>query len=278
MVKNVMPELPEVAVSIAYLLPRVKYARIETIDEHIHQSFSCSALPSEEMRAAQIQDIFRHGKYIIFDLGNELFLTVHLRMSGQLRLFVAKEALDSHERISVYLDNGLRMAFIDTRKFGRMYVARGREQLLSSTGMDRVGPDPLLDEVDVQVLYANAARSSIAIKQYLLSQKPMVGLGNIYVDEVLFRCGISPLRSARDVSDVQWDGILSHSREVLAEAIEKGGTTIHSFIASSGQSGGFQKELKVYGRGGQDCVSCDSVLEKLKVNGRTTVYCKKCQV
>ncbi len=222
----------------------------------------------------QIIDILRRGKYLIFKL-NEGYMLSHLRMEGKY-FYVPKNTLDNkHVHVIFNLSNGYSLLYQDVRKFGKM-TYKTEEDLYSTHPIIDLGYDPIIDiNPNYQELYKKLQRKKVQIKTALLDQSIITGLGNIYVDEVLFSSKINPERLANTITFNEFMDICNESVRIFKLAIENKGTTIRSYTSSLGVEGNYQKFLNVHTK--NICPHCKTALIRVKINGRTTYYCEKCQ-
>lgn len=222
-----------------------------------------------------IEGVGRRGKFLIIDT-TDYALVSHLRMEGKYGLYQPDEPIDKHTHVIFYFTDGTQLRYRDVRKFGTMHLfARGTE--LEQLPLSQLGPEPFSEEFTVERMKSMFAKTERSVKTVLLDQKVVVGLGNIYVDEALFRAGIHPERKASSLQKKELVKLHEEIIATLSEAVEKGGSTIRSYVNSQGQIGMFQLELYVYGRKGENCKTCSSELERIVVGGRGTVFCPKCQ-
>ena len=217
------------------------------------------------------KDIKRKGKALIFEF-EDAFLVSHLRMEGKYFYKEDNEPILKHEHIVFYLNNKMTLRYHDTRKFGIM-VLKENVDLYTTPPLSLIGPEPW--DINVGALYNILLKTHIPIKTALLDQQIMSGLGNIYVDEVLFLAKINPHRIASNVTEVDVENIIKYSKEVLSKSIEYGGTTIRSYTSSLGVSGNYQQFLLVHTK--EICPVCKLNIIKDKTNGRGTYYCSNCQ-
>ena len=271
-----MPELPEVETVKNTL--KIDIIGKTILDVSINYAKIIKNVSSEEFRKSLINqtfiDIKRKGKYLIFIL-NDYFLIGHMRMEGKYFLMHDEEVTKHDHIIFHFKDCNLR--YNDTRKFGTMHLYQKSlyelEDLYQIEPLNEVGPEPF--EIDKKALYDYTKKSVKKIKSLLLDQKIISGLGNIYVDEVLFLSSICPYELASSLSFSDVSNIVDNSINVLNHAISLGGTTIHSFESSHGITGRFQNELLVHTK--EICPKCGSSIKKIKVGGRGTYYCPCCQ-
>lgn len=271
-----MPELPEVETVKNVLLPIVKNRTVLSVD--VLRKSIVSNLDHEFkkfMTGVSFLDITRRGKFLIFHLSDQKVLVSHLRMEGKYFELAENEANSKYARVVFHLDNHMKLCYDDSRSFGRMLMSDEATYLFIKPIIE-LGPEPF-DINDVSNLYERGRRINVPIKSSLLSQKFFVGLGNIYVDEVLFKSGLHPLTPTKMLSKADWQAVIAHSKSVLTQAINSGGSTIRSYHPGKDISGNFQTQLQVYGRQGQKCVLCHRILRFIKIGGRGTTYCPKCQ-
>lgn len=274
-----MPELPEVETVRRTLEQLVVGKEIQEVSVFWPKIIKAPE-PVEQfqdaLRGQTIQHIGRRGKFLLFTL-DDYTMVSHLRMEGKYGVHPREDPYDKHTHVIFTFTDGSELRYRDVRKFGTMHLfIKGEE--MQQMPLLHLGPEPLSDEFTVEGLSGKLAKTSRKIKPVLLDQTVVVGIGNIYVDEALFRSGIHPERKA---SSLTREEILILHAEIIAtlrEAVEKGGSTIRSYVNSQGQIGMFQLELNVYGRKGEDCKVCGTPLEKLVVAGRGTHICPSCQL
>lgn len=227
------------------------------------------------LRDETIEKIARRGKFLLFYL-TDYVLVSHLRMEGKYRVVPAEEKRDKHTHVIFHLTDGTDLRYRDVRKFGTMHVFPIGEELKVKP-LNQLAPDPFEDAFTIDYLQQKLAKTTRRIKAVLLDQTVVAGLGNIYVDEVLFLAKIHPETRAHTLSREQVATIWKYAREVLAEAVKRGGTTIRSYVDGEGEMGMFQQELFAYGQEGNPCQHCQTEIEKIKVAGRGTHICPTCQ-
>ncbi|GAA5414574.1 DNA-formamidopyrimidine glycosylase [Ureaplasma ceti] len=273
-----MPELPEVQTVITYLSKKVPGHKITKIDMHYPKLLKNATVSQfqEFMVGETFTSISRKGKFLIFHLTNNKTFVVHLRMEG--KLFV--QAIGSEPSLKqlcaeIYLDDCV-LRYYDTRKFGTFEILNNSDpELLPS--VHKLAIDAIDEEFTGEFLFNKIHKSTKKIKTILLDQAVVAGLGNIYVNEVLFAARIHPERLGKDVSLEECNAIAAHSKVILQNAIAHNGTTIHSFKVNELSTGGYQEFLQIHGRAKQPCKVCDTTIEFKKVNGRGTHFCPKCQ-
>jgi formamidopyrimidine-DNA glycosylase len=222
----------------------------------------------------QVRDVRRRAKYLLIELERGT-LIAHLGMSGSLRVLPAVAPLLAHDHYDLLLDTGRCLRFNDPRRFGSLLWVTGdpaEHPLLA-----RLGPEPLEREFDADYLAGKARGRKVAIKQFLMDQHVVVGVGNIYASEALFRAGISPRRAAGRVSAVRLEDLVGAVRDVLAEAIRQGGTTLRDYVNAEGTPGYFRQKLYVYERAGEPCRRCRTAVRQIVQGQRSTYYCPACQ-
>ena len=275
-----MPELPEVETVRRIAAPLVVGRSVTGID--MNPTFTCvleapdGMDPVSSLIGRTIVDVDRRGKYLLFRLDADLWMVIHLRMTGRLLVVDHDAPPVRFEHLGIGLDNGKDLRFGDQRKFGRVRITLPEEvDALSS----RLGPEPFDKRVTGGWLHESLARRSSKIKAVLLDQHLLAGLGNIYVDEALFRARIHPERIARDISLEETTRLVGAIRHVLRSAIDNQGTTFSSFENPYGEAGSNANFLRVYGkgRGSLPCPRCSTPLEHLVVGGRGTTVCPYCQ-
>lgn len=273
-----MPELPEVETVKNTLVVKVKGRRITGVEVYLPRLIKFPA-PTEFMARVvnkEILDITRRGKYLLFHLADNYYLVIHLRMTGRLLYLPATARLEKHTHIVFQLDNHYQLRFHDQRTFGTLYLVQP-EEFGCIKGLVKLGPEPLAGQFTPQYLQKTLAGRRTSIKSALLNQEIVAGLGNIYVDEALFNACLHPARQASSLTAAEIERLHRGIREVLQAGIKYRGTTIRNYVDGEGQAGDFQAKLAVYGQQGEPCKKCGTPLEKLRISGRSSVYCPRCQ-
>ncbi|XXM71011.1 DNA-formamidopyrimidine glycosylase [Lysinibacillus sphaericus] len=229
----------------------------------------------QALRGQEILEMKRRGKFLIFYM-NELSLVSHLRMEGKYGLCHEEDPVEKHTHVIFHFTDGTELRYRDVRKFGTMHLFKKGEELLHRP-LIQLGAEPFDKEFTVHYLQQKLKKTERIVKAALLDQSVMVGLGNIYVDEALFRAGIHPDRKAKSLTKEEVNGLHRMIIETLKEAVEMGGSTIRSYVNSQGQMGMFQQNLFVYSRKDEDCRVCGTPVEKKVSAGRGTHYCPRCQ-
>ncbi|MCG0277759.1 MAG: DNA-formamidopyrimidine glycosylase [Thermanaeromonas sp.] len=275
-----MPELPEVETVRRTLEPLLK-GRAITEARVLHPSvvrgpevheFS-SLLPEKKVIALE-----RRGKYLLWSLSEGYTLIWHLGMTGRLLWVERPEgALEPHTHVIITFSNGGQVRFVDVRRFGRCYLGH-TEEVLREVGVKDLGVEPLSPEFTVERLAQMTRSTKRRIKEVLMDQHCIAGLGNIYSDEALFQAGLHPLRPASSLSEEEIERLHRAIRGVLEAGISHGGTSFRDYVNGLGQRGNHQDYLAVYGKKGEPCPRCGKAIETLKVGGRTSYFCSRCQV
>jgi formamidopyrimidine-DNA glycosylase len=201
-------------------------------------------------------------------------LLIHLGMSGTLRVVEAGTPLRKHDHVDLRLDDGKVLRFNDPRRFGTVLFQAGAAD---HPLLEKLGPEPLGDDFTGERLFDRSRGRKVAVKSFVMDNATVVGVGNIYAQESLFLAGIHPSRAAGRVSRERYDRLAEAIKAVLAKAIEAGGTTLRDFTRADGQPGYFAQSLRVYGRAGQPCIQCKTVLKADRHGQRSTSYCPQCQ-
>ncbi|MCM3663734.1 DNA-formamidopyrimidine glycosylase [Mesobacillus subterraneus] len=229
----------------------------------------------DALKGQTIEEIGRRGKFLIF-YTESFALVSHLRMEGKYGLFAVEDPVDKHTHVIFHFSDGTELRYKDVRKFGTMHLyEKGKE--FETQPLADLGPEPFSEDFSVEWLSDKLKKTNRKIKPALLDQKILVGLGNIYVDEALFRAKIHPERIANSLTPEEEAVLYKEIVSTLSEAVEKGGSTIRSYVNSQGQIGMFQLQLFVYGRKNEPCKDCGTMLEKTVVGGRGTHFCPACQ-
>jgi formamidopyrimidine-DNA glycosylase len=272
-----MPELPEVETIRRSLSLHVLDLKIEDII--IRWSGAVTGYLGydfkEYVKGRTLKSIERRGKYLLITLDDGWSLIAHMRMTGRLNYYPHCNEPEKHTHVVFKLSKG-EIHFTDTRKFGRLQLVRTEERL-NQPSLKRLGPEPLGEEFSPEELGQRLAPRKLPLKCALLDQTVVAGLGNIYADESLFRAGLSPERVANSLSSEELRRLYISICEVLQEGINANGTSFRDYRDANGDRGAFQRELRVYGRGGEACMQCGRPLAKKRMGGRTTVFCSNCQ-
>jgi formamidopyrimidine-DNA glycosylase len=271
-----MPELPEVETIRRHLAPQVEGRVLETLQ--IDDPRWCTPLAPAEVRDAVegrvVERLGRRGKYLVWELSDEVYLLTHLRMTGTFLLDPEPGVL--YRRVRFGLSGGREVAFCDPRRFGTGELVVG-SAALDAFFATRVGIEPLGPELTGERLRELARGRRAPIKAFLLDQRRVAGVGNIYADEALFRAKIHPLRRAGSLKRAQYDALARSVRDVLMAGIDAGGASIDDFRHPDGVQGAFQNGFLVHLRRGEPCPVCGTAVVKFVAAGRGTYCCESCQ-
>ena len=273
-----MPELPEVEVLRRSLERPLVGDRFDAVRIHfptLREPLCKRRLRSLEGRA--IMGLRRRAKYLLIDASGGKTLVLHLGMSGRLTLVDREAPREAHEHLGFELASGRRLRFCDPRRFGVAFVAP-TGALDGDRHFRHLGVEPLAAGFDGALLADRACGRTAPVKSFLMDASVVVGVGNIYASEALYRAGIHPRRSVARIARRRFDRLAVSVRAVLGEAIEQGGTTLNDFADGEGNSGYFQISLDVYGREGEACpADCASLIRRISISNRSTFYCPRCQ-
>ena len=272
-----MPELPEVETTLKGISKGILHKKIT--------SFVCRdkklrwPIPNDMssfLKNQSFESAYRRGKYIILNLANEKgSVLIHLGMSGKLRISEELKPPVKHEHWDINFTDGWTLRYTDIRKFGAML--KTSKDPKDHKLIKNLGPEPLGNNFNGGYLFKKSRKKSLPIKNFIMDSKIVVGVGNIYANEALFMAGIRPTKKSGLISKVKFEE-LSHAIVItLREAIEAGGTTLKDYTNAEEAPGYFKKELKVYDRGGKNCVKCNKKLKEIRQANRQTVYCSTCQ-
>jgi len=270
-----MPELPEVETTRRGILAWVKGQQVVGVAIRQRQlRVPVSAQLVRELSGQQIQDVGRRGKYLLLycETGSVI---IHLGMSGSLRIVTAATAAGKHDHADICLANGYCLRLRDPRRFGLLLWTRRdplRHRLLAD-----LGPEPLGPDFDGDYLYRRSRGRRQAVKPFIMDSHCVVGVGNIYASEALFRAAIHPARPAGRIGLARYQDLAEAIRQVLRQAIAEGGTTLRDFYYGDEQPGYFAQSLQVYGRDGQPCVTCGAAIRQSRLGQRASYYCPACQ-
>jgi formamidopyrimidine-DNA glycosylase len=272
-----MPELPEVETTRRGIAPYLTGKPVMGIVVREHKLRW--PVPDDleyQLYGRTLLDVERRAKYLLlkFEHGT---LMIHLGMSGTLRVLSEQLEPEKHDHVDIQFGTGSEqrtLRYNDPRKFGAILWLDDES---SSEHLTHLGPEPLSDEFTGHHLLKCAKNKRVAVKQFIMDNKVVVGVGNIYANEALFMAGIRPSLSVEKLGRVRFNRLVECIKNVLAKAIEQGGTTLKDFVGGDGKPGYFQQHLNVYGRAGEACFECGSCLQEIRMQGRSSVYCPKCQ-
>ena len=270
-----MPELPEVETTRRGVAPHVVGRRIVAL--HVYDRRLRWPVPAdlaERLTGRRIDAVERRSKYLLFGLGSDTLL-VHLGMTGSLRIFRTPPPRRPHDHVDLILDDHAVLRYNDPRRFGAMlWVPPPR---LEHPLLRALGPEPFDPRFDGEYLFAATRGRKAAIKLALMDNSLVVGVGNIYANEALFRAGIRPMTAAGRVSRTRLERLVDEVKSVLTDAIAKGGSTLRDYVDATGAPGYFQLHYFVYGREGAPCRVCQAPIRHRRLGGRASFYCAVCQ-
>jgi len=270
-----MPELPEVETTRRGIEPLICGKTIASIILRTEKlRWPLDPRLTEILPGRQIQALVRRAKYLLLNCDSGS-LILHLGMSGNLRVVPAETAIGKHDHVDLVFTDGNCLRFNDPRKFGALLWTD--HDPLTHPLLAGLGPEPLAEELTGEFLHQQARARKIAVKPFIMDQKLVVGVGNIYACEALFRAGIRPDLAAGKVSQKRYSRLAEEIRQVLTEAIAAGGTTINDFRQNDGRPGYFKQQLQVYGRAGEPCRVCGTDILCQRLGQRSTFICPKCQ-
>ena len=270
-----MPELPEVETTRRGIAPHILGKTIQQLD--VRQSRLRWPIPGQlaaHLRDKRIQHVARRGKYLLITVEGGT-LIIHLGMSGSLRVLEHLKPPGRHDHVDLLLAGGTLLRFTDPRRFGAWLWTSGAVE--DHPLLANLGPEPLSDDFSAEYLHRSARKRKLAIKSFIMNSHIVVGVGNIYANEALFRAGILPTRAAGRISLQRYGLLVASIKQVLQAAIEQGGTTLRDFVGGEGNPGYFKQQLLAYGRTGAPCRNCGAPIREKRLGQRSTFYCSKCQ-
>lgn len=268
-----MPELPEVEVSKLGITPHIVEQQVTEVI--VRNGKLRWPVPEQVqlMVGHKVLSVQRRAKYLLIetDVGSAI---LHLGMSGKLRVVDKAVPVEKHDHIDIVFSNGKVLRYNDPRRFGAFLWQQPNtlHELLT-----KLGPEPLTDDFYDEMLYQRSRGKSTVIKNFIMDNHIVVGVGNIYANESLFKAGINPMKPAGKISQKRYSELTGHIKQTLADAIKQGGTTLKDFTQTDGNPGYFAQELLVYGRAGKPCVKCQTILKQVKIGQRASVFCPSCQ-
>lgn len=268
-----MPELPEVETTRRGIAPFMEGHVLNRVV--VRQPQLRWAVPPEVMvmRDASVLAVRRRAKYLLVDTDRGQLL-LHLGMSGSLRVVEAATPPGVHDHLDLILDSGRAVRLNDPRRFGALLFSAQPD---THPLLSHLGPEPLSDAFDGSWLAARARGRRVSVKSFIMDNRVVVGVGNIYAQESLFLAGIHPSRAAGRISAARYEALADAVRQVLTGAIAAGGTTLRDFTGADGRPGYFTQSLRVYGRAGEACLQCGNALKAARHGQRSTSYCPTCQ-
>ena len=270
-----MPELPEVETTCRGLAPHLTGRLISrVVIRNGSLRWPIPAAIEQKLPGQRIHGISRRGKYLLLQCDRG-WLILHLGMSGSLRVLPGGTPPEKHDHFDLMLDNRTLMRLRDPRRFGA--VLWTESDVFSHSLLIALGVEPLTDDFNADMLYTQTRSRSASIKQVLMDSHLVVGVGNIYANESLFRAGINPKISANRISRTRYANLVEEIKETLKLAISAGGSSLRDFVGAEGKPGYFQQQYFVYGRTGESCRNCSAEIKQIRQGQRSTFYCPQCQ-
>ena len=270
-----MPELPEVETSLRGIEPYMKDKKISDII--VRNSALRWPIPVSDLQTlvgCKVVRLERRAKYILLHTAHGVIL-LHLGMSGSLRVVDANHPPDKHDHLDIEVNTKKIIRLNDPRRFGCCLILQ--EPISTHKLLASLGPEPLSEDFGGDHLFELSRGRSVAVKNFIMDGKTVVGVGNIYASESLFEAAIRPSMAAKRVSRARYQLLARHIKDVLAKAIKAGGTTLNDFTQSDGKPGYFRQELQVYARAGEPCYRCGEKIKSQIIGQRNTFYCPGCQ-
>ncbi|MGL5435485.1 MAG: bifunctional DNA-formamidopyrimidine glycosylase/DNA-(apurinic or apyrimidinic site) lyase [Lachnospiraceae bacterium] len=273
-----MPELPEVETIKRILTPQLCGRSIAelTINRPEVLAHPSPDIFCHSVQSAAIKELERHGKYLLIGLDNDCTIIIHLRMTGQLLCTPADYPPEKHTHVIFHLDNGQELRYIDVRRFGRLWLKRA-DSPDTFSGIHRLGIEAFDDRFNASYLQKTLGNRHITIKQGLLDQTVIAGLGNIYTDEALFAAKLNPCLPVSKMREQEWQALAIAILQVLEQAIANNNMTEEEYLAGGGKEYRNTPFFLIYGREGKGCPYCGTLIERVKIAGRSSFYCPKCQ-
>jgi formamidopyrimidine-DNA glycosylase len=271
-----MPELPEVETTARGIEPHLMNRRIERLRVHdARLRWRVDGALADWARGQEVRGVRRRGKYILIDLTRG-WLLMHLGMSGNLRILPDSTVRETHDHFDLELDSHWTLRFNDPRRFGSLHHGEG-DALLHPL-LAKLGPEPLEPQFDADYLFRRTRGRRVAVKLLIMNSQIVVGVGNIYASESLFRAGIRPGRAAKSLTRAECAALVKAIRAVLSLAIRHGGTTLRDYVGAGGEAGYFRQKLYVYEREGEPCRRCGTLIRHRTQGQRSTYFCAECQL
>ena len=288
-----MPELPEVEVvkrSINNKIQSLIVKAVKIKDTRLRYKIDKNKI--KKIIGLKFKKISRRSKYLLFFFDKDIVMLVHLGMTGKFFYVSSKKTKyktsfyyeinedkdKKHDRVIFYLSNNQKLIYNDVRKFGFIKLLY-KSELKKNFHLKNLGPEPLNDQYNFDYFKKNIVNRNVAIKNILMDQKFVSGLGNIYVNEILFFSGVRPSKKIQQLSDIQIKKIINNTKKILSKAINLGGSSIKDFSSAGGKKGSYQQHFSVYGRNGKNCLkkNCKNNIRKIILANRASFYCSKCQ-
>ncbi|MDO4976970.1 MAG: DNA-formamidopyrimidine glycosylase [Eubacteriales bacterium] len=274
-----MPELPEVETIRRIVGPQIINKRINKVKIY-HEKILAntdSLTFQKELTGGTFLSLDRRGKFLIFHLDSEKRMVLHLRMTGQVIIENYEEPLDKHTHLVISFDDGTELRYIDVRRFGRFWLEMEKENLDEISGLMKLGIEPNDEKLCGKYLEDGVTSPKMMIKEYLLDQRIVCGIGNIYADEILYVSGIFPGKKCKEITTEEWAKIAFSIPEIIAWGIEADRMTPEEYKKRKGKDYSNILGLRAYGRNGKPCRKCGSRMEKMTIKGRSSCYCPSCQ-
>ena len=287
-----MPELPEVEVvrrSLNELIAGLKINKVTIYDKNLR--YKISKKFKKAIQGQKIISIFRRGKFLLIALKNKNLILIHLGMTGKILIkknsykstiftdyYFDKKIIKKHNHLKIKFSDSVDLIYNDIRKFGFLKILSNKNFQVNRH-ISKLGPEPLSSDFNFNYLKNQCKKKYISIKNFIMDQKNISGLGNIYANEILFLSSINPKKMTYKLLDEQILKIISSTKKILTKAIQLGGSSIKDFNSISGKKGDFQNKFKVYNRANKSCLKpkCDGSIKKIYISNRSTFYCQKCQ-
>lgn len=268
-----MPELPEVETTKNGISPYLDGFIIEKIIVRQPQLRWPVSPELSHISQLKVTALSRRAKYLIIHT-EKGFIIGHLGMSGSVRIVTADDPIEKHDHLDIVINNGKIMRYNDPRRFGAWLWTEDLEEFHLFL---KLGPEPLSEAFNADYLFKKSRKKLTALKAFLMDNAVVVGVGNIYATEVLFKCGLHPEKQAGKITKAQAELLAEMIKTELTRAIQQGGTTLKDFLQPDGKPGYFAQELQIYGKKGQDCPKCGTKIESLVIGQRNSFFCPKCQ-
>ena len=271
-----MPELPEVETTRRGLEPHLVGQRIDRVVVREHRlRWPVPKQIGKQTSGAIIRSVERRAKYLLIDCSGKGWIIIHLGMSGRLRVLPDTSPHSRHDHIDIILSSGMLVRFTDPRRFGALLWTR--DHPFQHSLLNSLGPEPLDEKFDARWLHAHTRGRKTAIKPAIMNSDLVVGVGNIYANEALYRARINPRTQAGRLSLQRCASLVTTIKATLTDAIAAGGSSLRDFLATDGTPGYFQQQYLVYGRKGEPCKNCGGDIRSIRLGQRSTFYCTRCQ-
>jgi len=273
-----MPELPEVEVikrGLQKYLPGRRVIAFSVGNKKMRLPMPGKDL-NEYIKGKQVTAVNRRARFLLITMENRARLVIHLGMTGKLSITPRASPKVKHDHFRLLLDSGKQLVFNDIRRFGFVLVL-APDRDFSGTMLANLGPEPLDRDFTPQYLQKLAQGKIRPLKNFLMDNRIVAGIGNIYASEILFQAGLRPKKKISTLTQKQWERVVESCRYVLEKAIKSGGTSISDFVNENGRRGYFQLKLQTYSRQGKPCICCNTPIKKITMAGRSTFFCPQCQ-